>query len=154
MKLLLDYDKFTLRMEDTFYMLKDIPKPFDVRLSPGMEGLHLRKEDNYTYDDPLYHKYDDPRRLHINRLRQQNGVSHGILWNKKKNSLAGTWHTMRNNVDILSFMTKLHELSKNALLGHYSTVPMFDVIYSTYGKVQETEKHMYPHTIKDIGDQK
>ena len=110
MKLRLDWDKFTFRMEDTLYMLKNIPTPFDVRISPGSEGLHVKRDGDYTYNDPLYRMYDDPKRLRINRLRNEHGVSHNILWDVKKGQRAGTWHTIHNIVDILSFMTKLHEI--------------------------------------------
>ena len=110
MKLRLDWDRFTFRMKDTLYMLKNIPTPFDVRISPGGEGLHIKRNGDYDYNNPLYRRYDDPRRLYINRLREENGVSHNILWDVKKGRRAGTWHTINNIVDILSFMTKLHEI--------------------------------------------
>ena len=113
MKLHLDYDKFTYRIVDAFYMLKNIPFPYDVRISSSGEGLHIRKDGNYTYNDPLYKMYDDPRRLGMNRTRLHAGVSHNILWNVKKGIVAGAWFTIENIVDIWAFMCKLYELRIN-----------------------------------------
>ena len=113
MKLRIDYDKYTFRIVDAFYMLKNIPFPYDVRISAGGEGLHIAKEGNYDYDDPLYTNYDDPRRLRMNRIRQRAGVSHNLLWDVKKGKRPGPWHTIENIVDILAFMCKLYELRIN-----------------------------------------
>ena len=123
MILRIDYDKFVWRVVDTLYMLKDIPTPFDVRISPGNEGLHIRKEGDYTYDNPLYQRYDDPKRLHINRLRQQNRLSSNVLWDVKKGRSAGTWHRINNNADILSFMTLLKDLDMYRKQRKYVAMP-------------------------------
>ena len=112
MKLRIDYDKYTYRIVDAFYMLKSIPTPYDVRISASGEGLHVRKDGEYTYNDPLYRMYDDPRRLGMNRTRQRAGVSHNILWNVKKGIAAGAWFKIENIVDILAFMCKLYENRK------------------------------------------
>ena len=110
MKLRIDYDKYTFRMTDTFYMLKFIPPPYYVRISASGEGLHIVKEGDYTYNDPLYNMYDDPRRLRMNRIRQRAGVSHNFLWDVKKGKRPGPWHTIKNIVDILTFMCALKEI--------------------------------------------
>jgi len=112
MKLRIDYDKYIYRLSDTFYMLRAIPTPYDVRISASGEGLHIRKDGYYTYDDPLYKMYDDPRRLRMNRIRQRAGVSHNILWAKKKGSTPSKWHHINNLVDILSFVTRLFEVTE------------------------------------------
>ena len=112
MKLRIDYDKYTFRMIDTDHMLRDIPIPYDVRLSASGSGLHIRKDGDYTYNDPLYIKYDDPRRLRMNRIRQRAGVSHNLLWDKKKGSRPGPWHHINNLVDILTFTTRLFEVTE------------------------------------------
>lgn len=113
MNLHLDYDKFTFRIVDAFYMLKSIPTPYDVRISASGSGLHIRKDGNYTYNDPLYKMYDDPRRLRMNRTRQRAGVSHNILWKVKKGNAAGTWFAIENMVDVLAFMCKLYDTEIN-----------------------------------------
>ena len=113
MKLRLDYDKYTFRIVDAFYMLKSIPAPYLVRISASGEGLHIAKEGDYAYDDPLYINYDDPRRLRMNRIRQRAGVSHNLLWDVKKGKRPGPWHTIENIVDILAFACKLYELRIN-----------------------------------------
>lgn len=113
MKLRLDYDKFTFRILDAFYMLKSIPAPYDVRISASGEGLHIIKDGDYTYDNPLYVMYDDPRRLKMNRIRQRAGVSHNILWSKKKGSVPEQWYHIENIVDIMAFACRLYEVNKN-----------------------------------------
>ena len=113
MKLRLDYDKFTFRIVDAFYMLKSIPFPYDVRISASGEGLHVCKDGEYTYNDPLYKMYDDPRRLGMNRTRLHAGVSHNLLWKVKKGNAAGPWSKIENIVDILAFVCKLYELRIN-----------------------------------------
>ena len=123
MKLRIDYDKYIFRMVDTVHMLRNIPVPYDVRISASSEGLHIRKDGDYTYNDDLYIKYDDPRRLRMNRIRQRAGVSHNLLWNKKKGNVPGQWHRINNLVDILTF-----------------TIRLFEV----------TEAYKYPATINDI----
>ena len=113
MKLRIDYDKYTFRIVDAFYMLKNIPFPYDVRISSSGEGLHVRKDGEYTYNDPLYRMYDDPRRLGMNRTRQRAGVSHNILWNVKKGIAAGAWFKIENKVDVLAFVCKLYDTEIN-----------------------------------------
>lgn len=110
MKLRLDYDKYIYRMTDTFYMLRSIPTPFYVRISASGEGLHVCKEGEYDYDDPLYTMYDDPRRLRMNRIRQRAGVSHNLLWDVKKGKKPGAWAKIKNNVDALIFLCTLKEI--------------------------------------------
>ena len=133
MKLRLDYDKFVYRMEDTLYMLKSIPTPFDVRISPNKEGLHVRKDGDFDYNDPLYFWYDDPKRLRINRLRNENGISHNILWDVKKGQCAGTWHTINNVVDILSFMTRLPETYIYRKDGKRVAMPSIKYLFTNRG---------------------
>lgn len=113
MILRIDYDKFPYRVADTFYMLKAIPKPYQVRVSASGNGLHIVKDGDYTYDDPLYIAYDDPRRLRMNRIRQQNGVSHNLLWDVKRGKRPGPRTTINNIVDVLTFMTRLGENNDN-----------------------------------------
>lgn len=112
MKLHLDWDKYTYRMVDTFHMLKSIPTPYDVRISASSDGLHISKDGNYTYDDPLYTAYDDPRRLKMNRIRQHAGVSHNILWDVKRGKHATSWIHIETIVDILAFATRLFEVTE------------------------------------------
>ena len=111
-KLRLDYDKYAYRIVDCFDMLKSVPTPYDVRISASGEGLHIRKDGDYTYDDPLYKMYDDPRRFRMNRIRQRAGVSHNLLWDVKKGNAPGAWFKIENIVDILAFMTRLFENRK------------------------------------------
>ena len=113
MKLRIDYDKYTWRIVDAFCMLKHIPTPYDVRISASGEGLHIRKDGDYTYDDPLYIMYDDPRRLRMNRIRQRAGVSHNLLWNVKKGNVPGAWFKIENMVDVLAFMCRLYDTEQN-----------------------------------------
>lgn len=116
MKLRLDYDKYTFRFTDTLYMLKSIPLPYNVRVSASGEGLHIIKDGDYTYDDPLYITYDDPRRLRMNRIRQRNGVSHNFLWSmkpfKRNKREAGKLHRIETITDILAFMTHLYDITE------------------------------------------
>ena len=133
MKLLLDYDKFVYRMEDTLYMLKNIPTPFDVRVSPGGEGLHVRKDGDYTLNDPLYQRYDDPKHLRISRIRKQNGVSYNMIFDVKKGRRAGMWHTIHNVVDILSFMTKLTETYIYRKQGKRVAMPSIKYLFTNRG---------------------
>ena len=129
MKLRIDYDKFIFRMVDTFNMLNTIPTPYDVRISASGEGLHIRKEGDYTYDDPLYTMYDDPRRLRMNKIRQRAGVSHNLLWAEKpytqQKKEAGSWHRIRDLVDVWRFVVQLSDTA-NVL---YSTESL---IYPSY----------------------
>ena len=112
MKLHLDYDEYAHRFTDTYSMLRTIPLPYRVRKSASGEGLHIVKDDgDYTYDDPLYNVYDDPRRLRINRIRQQHGVSHNILWCRKRGDIVEAWSYIRSSGDVLAFMTRLYDIA-------------------------------------------
>ena len=113
MKLRIDYDNYAWRMSDTFYMLKSIPTPYNARISASGNGLHIYKEGDYTYDDPLYVAYDDPRRLRMNRIRQRAGVSHNLLWDVKNGKRPGPWVTINNIADVLTFMTHLGNTNDN-----------------------------------------
>lgn len=110
MNLHLDYDKYTYRFADAYYMLRNIPLPYRVRKSASGEGLHILKDGDFSYDDPLYIAYDDPRRLRMNCIRQQNGVSHNLLWTSKRGNEAAAWTCIRSSGDILSFMTRLYDV--------------------------------------------
>lgn len=126
MKLRLDWDKHVFRIVDTANMLKAIPTPYYVRISASGSGLHICKKGNYTYDDPLYKTYDDPRRLRMNRIRQRAGVSHNLLWSLKNGKQSGHWQRIETLVDILAFTTRLFEVT--AKYTYSTTIKGIEVI--------------------------
>ena len=84
-------------------ILYAMPRPFQVRLSSGRAGLHLRvplcEEWDYRrcYDDPMRVALDDQRR------RRKLPV-HNLLWDIKGGKEAGKWYEITTERDIEMFL--------------------------------------------------
>jgi hypothetical protein len=81
-----DFDNFRERINEARQCLLDF-LPCEVRISAGRLGLHIKKtcynEIEHSHALSLRTKYDDPKRLLIDRLRAEKGLTGEILLRKK-----------------------------------------------------------------------
>jgi hypothetical protein len=94
------YKRERLQLQKIMYAL---PRPFDVRLSSSMEGLHIRVPLCGEWD---YRRcYDDKMRVALDEQRLRwNLPVHNLLWDVKEGKRAGDWKTIRTEREIERFL--------------------------------------------------
>jgi hypothetical protein len=82
----IDFDDFRNRIDDAKQCIINL-LPCQARISAGGDGLHIKKtcynEIEHSHALSLRTKYDDPKRLLIDRLRAEKGLTGEILLRKK-----------------------------------------------------------------------
>lgn len=102
----LDIDYVTKKVTN---FLLSLQKPYEIRLSPGKHGIHVRSDcpgcprTGDCYSCYLFMQ-DDRKRLELNRSQKQRGLCHNILNDYKNGKKAGTWQTIETEQDADRFL--------------------------------------------------
>ncbi len=73
--------------------------------------MHIVKdcccESKRCYDCWLYIQFDDGNRLRCNVVREQAGLSHDVLWDKKHGRASRDWVSIGDEHDIEMFLRRI-----------------------------------------------
>lgn len=104
-----DFDNFRERINEAKKCIINF-LPCKVRISSGRQGLHIKKichnEIEYSHALSLKIQYDDPRRLKIDAIRKELGLTGDILFKEKcvgkDRKIAGEWIDFESESDVMT----------------------------------------------------
>jgi len=115
----IDFDNFTENIDEAYQCLIDF-LPCKVRISGGGNGLHFKKycfDESYKNAFVIREKYDDPKRLYVDRINERAGLTTNILLGhfcfKNETRIASEWITVRNKEDADLEFKNITERIKN-----------------------------------------
>ena len=104
-----DFDNFRQRIDEARECLIKF-LACKVRRSSSGEGLHMKKscssEAEYSHALALKNKYDDPRRIEIDAIRKEHGLTSDILFSDKwidgDRKVAGSWVNFESKNEVMN----------------------------------------------------
>jgi hypothetical protein len=95
----IDFDNIAERLDEALLCLNSLPQPYSIRLSSGKKGLHIV----LSCDDKKYReRWDDPKRLMIDKIRAKHGLTGDILADVKcigkDRRVSGKWKKIENGL--------------------------------------------------------
>jgi hypothetical protein len=95
------------KVQNMLFDILRITGGFKVRVSSSREGLHLL----FAFpDESIREVYDDIFRLKADTQRAKVGLMTNILFKQKGEKTAGEWKTIRNEKDLVEFITEFFNL--------------------------------------------
>lgn len=111
----IDFDGIAERLDEALICLNSLPQPYLIRVSSGKKGIHiLLLCDN---DEKYRERWDDPKRLKIDRTRKKHGLTGDFLDTVKsigkERRVSGKWvkiengFKFKNKEELKKFMEEL-----------------------------------------------